>query len=499
VHDGGDVVTSARDPRQLCVIGSSQRTVHDGDAPEPLVSWAQRAREAAADAGVSHVLPQLDSLQVVFCQSWPYDDPPARLAAELGASPRHRVYSGIGGTTPQELVNRTATAMRRGEMDLALVCSAEALATVRAAKKRGERLPWSHRQPTPFPWEPPHESEIAHEVVQAWETFPLWDTARRAARGAGLTDDAAEAAQMMSNMSVTAAANPHAWRPTALDAHTVGTPTAENRYVGWPYTKHEVAVMDVDMSAALLLATAEKADALGVGEEQRLYLSGWAYAEDPASVAARSDMACSAAMSVVGRHAMSSAGVALDDIDAFDLYSCFPSSLRLACDGLGLALDDPRGLTVTGGLPYAGGPASGYLTHAIASTCDRLRGQPGHVLVTGVGMHLAKHVAAVWSSAPAAAAAGPPDLAALQAEVDAAQPYKPLLTTWSGAGTVCAYTVAHGRDGVPTRGLVVLDTVDGRALARVYEPDLLLDAETRELVGANVTVTTDGRCNEARW
>ena len=498
MHDGGRVVTTVGDQRRLCVIGAAQHTIHDGEAPEPLVSWVQRAHEAAATAGVSHALAQLDSLQVVYCQSWPYDDPAGRLATELGASPRHRHYSGIGGTTPQDLVNRTSLAMQRGELDLALICSAEALATVRAAKRRGERLPWSHRKSAPFPWEPPHEAELAHEVVQAWETFPLWDTARRALRGRSLAEDAAEAARVMAAMSEVAAANPHAWRPTALDPETIATPTADNRYVGWPYTKHEVAVMDVDMSAALLLATAEKADALGIDEERRMYLTGWAYAEDPASIAARSDMSRSAAMAVVGRHALASAGIDLDDVDWFDLYSCFPSSVRLACDALGLGLDDPRGHTVTGGLPYAGGPASGYLTHAIASTFDRLGPEPGHALVTGVGMHLAKHVAAVWSSRPDVP--GPdPDLIELQTEVDAVQGREPLLTTWSGGGTVRAYTVAHGRDGSPTRGLVVLDTTDGRALARVHQQDLLADAKSRELVGAEVTVTTDGRCNEARW
>ena len=211
-------------------------------------------------------------------------------------------------------------------------------------------------------------------------------------------------------------------------------------------------------------------------------------------------MSRSAAMAVVGRHALPSAGVGLDDIDAFDLYSCFPSSVRLACDALGLALDDPRGLTVTGGLPYAGGPASGYLTHAIASTFDRLRDAarpradhrrrhaPGKTRCRGVVEH-----------AGPGRRRGPRTHAALQAEVDAAQPREPLLTAWSGAGTVRAYTVAHGRDGAPTQGLVVLDTADGRALARVHDQDLLLDAESRELVGRAVTVTTDGRRNEARW
>lgn len=484
--------------RQLCIIGVSQHTVRGGGAPEPLASWADRARDAAADAGTESALAQIDSLQVVYCHSWPYDDPVGRLAAALGASSRHRLYSGIGGTTPQKLINQTAEAMQRGEMDSALICSAEALATARAAKKNGERLPWSHRKSSPFPGEPPHAAEIAHEVHQAWETFPLFDTARRARLGSSLADDATEAATMMAAMSTVASANPHAWRPTALDAETVGIPTPDNRYVGWPYTKHEVAVMDVDMSAALLLATAQRADELGVPDDRRLYLAGWAHADDPASIAERDDMSRSAAMEVTGTAALAGAGVGLDDIDCFDLYSCFPSSVRLACDALGLALDDPRGLTVTGGLPYAGGPASGYLMHALASAFARLTDRPGRALITGVGMHMANHVAAVWSSTPAGRT-DPPDATTIQREVDERQPRKPLLTTWSGPATVRAYTVAHGRDGAAQQGLLVLDTKDGRALARVHDPDLLADAESRELVGAAVTVTTDGQRNEARW
>jgi acetyl-CoA C-acetyltransferase len=135
--------------------------------------------------------------------------------------------------------------------------------------------------------------------------------------------------------------------------------------------------------------------------------------------------------------------------------------------------------------------------HAIASAFDQLQQRSGRALITGVGMHLAKHVAAVWSSTPRPAE--PPDPTALQAEVDAAPPREPLLTTWAGPATVLAYTVAHGKDGSPQSGLVVLDTEAGRALARVHEPELLADAESRELVGTTVSVSTDGTRNEARW
>jgi hypothetical protein len=45
----------------------------------------------------------------------------------------------------------------------------------------------------------------------------------------------------------------------------------------------------------------------------------------------------------------------------------------MARDALGIAVDDPRPLTVTGGLAYHGGPGNNYCTHAIAETATRIR------------------------------------------------------------------------------------------------------------------------------
>lgn len=482
--------------RDLCVVGVAQHTVRPpGPAPEPLESWEQMARAAAGDAGAPDLLSTLDSIQVVYCQTWPYDDPAGRLAERLGASPRHRLYSGIGGTVPQVLVAHTAAAMQRGELDSALIVGAEALATKKALKRAGERAAWSFREnpPSPFPWTPPPAVELAHEVFQAWETFPLWDTARRAARHTDLATYSRQMAELMAAMTPRAAANPHAWRPAALSAEEVATATPDNRYVGWPYTKHEVSVMDVDMAAALLLTTIEKADALAIPADKRIYLASSAYAEDPVGIAERDDMGASAAMRLTGRAALLAAGVDLSEVSCFDLYSCFPSSLTLACDALGLDPLDARGLSVTGGLPYAGGPGSGYLLHGIATTVERLRAHGGHGYVTGVGMHMQKHVAAVYRTEPGWTAT--PDV---QPDVDAAQPRRPLVDSYDGSGTVAAYTVAHDREG-PRTALLVLDVPGGRTLARVEEPELLADAESRELVGSEVKVSTDGGKNSAIW
>ena len=122
----------------------------------------------------------LQSLQVVYCQSWEYDDPCGRLAARLGADPAHRVYSGIGGSVPVRLVGDAARAMARGDLDLALVVGGEALAT----RRHLAEPPWSHppAEPTPFPITLDRD-EAANGIYQAYLTFALLDTARRAAAG----------------------------------------------------------------------------------------------------------------------------------------------------------------------------------------------------------------------------------------------------------------------------------------------------------------------------
>lgn len=487
----------AADPRTPCVIGVAQQTVRppDGPAPEPLEWWERVARLAADDAGAAKVLEMLDSIRVVYCQSWPYDDPAGRLADRLGAAPRHRDYSGIGGTVPLGLLVDAARSIAAGDIDSALVVGAEALATKRALKKAGERPAWSHRHPQPpkFPMERmPPASELNHQVFQAWETFALFDSARRAARGQSITDEAAERGAFMAPMTEVAAANPHAWFPVARSADELVTPTTSNRLVGWPYTKLTVAIMDVDMAAAAIVVSTGLADQLGVPADRRLYLRGYAYAEDPWPVAGHPDLAASPAMAWAAGQALAQAGIDAGGLAALDLYSCFASSVRFGCDALGVDVLDPRGVTVTGGLPFAGGPASNYTLHSLTSMAERLRGTPdASGLVTGVGMHMTKHAWLALSTEPGAP--GEPEPAPAPEEL-------PVVEGYAGQATVAAYTVAHGRDGGPESGLLVLDLPDGaRAYARVREPDLLADAESRELVGQPVTVSTENGVNTATW
>jgi acetyl-CoA C-acetyltransferase len=490
------------DPRTPCLIGVGTRTWHPDDtgdegAPEPLVMWETVTRAAADDTGLGQpVLDRLDAIDIVYCQTWQYDDPPGRLAERLGITPRRRHYSGIGGTTPQVLVQQTAERILAGELDVALVVGAEALATQRRYKKRGERYPYSFKpdEKRPFPWEAPfHPAEVAHEVFQAWLTFAIFDNARRAHLGVPLDEYRRQLGEQWERFTQVAARNPQAWFPVERSAAEIITPAPSNRMVGYPYTKYMVSIMDVDMAAGLLLASHETADALGVPADRRVYLRGWCYATDPVYVAEHVEPWRSPAMALAAETALGAAGVGIDDVAHLDLYSCFGSSVNFARDALGIATDDPRPLTVTGGLPYHGGAGSDYLTHSIATMARVLRDDPGsYGLVSGVGMHMTKHVFGVYSTDPGAAAPVPPGPAA-------DQPACPIRDTYEGAATVAAYSIVHGSEGGPEWGVAVCDTPDGeRCYARLADPDLLVSAEQEELVGRTLALSTTENINVAR-
>ncbi len=316
-------------------------------------------------------------------------------------------------------------------------------------------------------------------------------------------------------MTAVAASNPHAWFPTARTVDDILGPTPANRMVGYPYSKLMTAIMDVDMAAAVIVASDAMADSLGVPQDQRVYLRGWGYAEDPPAVAQRVDLWRSGAMQAAAAAALSGAGVGVADVAHFDLYSCFASSIEFALDAMGIDPSAARSpgpgvspectVTVTGGLAYHGGPGSNYLTHSLATMVDALRRDPGSVgVVSGVGMHMHKHAFGVYSTEPGALA--PPDDAAVAAE--AAEPEAAVVDSFEGPARVATYSVVHGRDGAPEWAALVCDVdppLGGesagppvRCYARLTDPDALAEGERTELIGRTVHLKATGGHTEAR-
>ena len=116
--------------------------------------------------------------------------------------------------------------------------------------------------------------------------------------------------------------------------------------------------------------SAAAARRLGVRADRWVFLHGHADLRER-DLLDRADLSSSPAAVMAARHALEVAGIGADQLTTIDLYSCFPAPVFTVCDGLGLPPDDPRGLTVTGGLPFFGGAGNNYSMHAIAETVQR--------------------------------------------------------------------------------------------------------------------------------
>lgn len=129
---------------------------------------------------------------------------------------------------------------------------------------------------------------------------------------------------------------------------------------------------------------------------------------------------------------------------------------------------------MTGGLSFAGGPGSNYLTHSLAQMVGRLRESGGTGFVHGVGMFNTKHHCVVLSARPSPRGEYP------AVPHDPAEPRPPLYDpvpvdgAYAGPLTVETLSVRFGRDGEPDRGIVLGRGADGQRVgARLRDADTM--------------------------
>jgi acetyl-CoA C-acetyltransferase len=491
-------------PNYPVLIGAGQLTNHlkalDG-AIEPLEMMERVARDAEKDTGVPGLLEKLDSVQVVNMLSWSYTDAPGMLAARVGAEPKHTVYSPIGGETPQRLINETAKAIVEGRVRLALLAGAEVMESRRLARKADAKLPWERGTPQRVDGENRPgftETEARHGAATPTRVYPLFENAIRAHVGLSIEEHQQRLGDLCSRLTSVAAENPYAWFPEARKPEEIANVRADNRMVGFPYPKLMNAIMEVDQAAAVIMTGSETARELRIPEDRWVYVHGCGEAIEKWFVSERLSYHSSPAIHAATQRALGIAGIGVADVAMFDIYSCFPSAVQLGLDALGLKPEDPRPLTVTGGLPYAGGPGNNYVMHSVASMMQRLRESPGdYGLVTGLGWFATKHSAGVYSARRPEGEWSRTDPAVDQREIDA-MGSPPFAEQPDGDATVETYTVIFNRDGEPEQGIVIgrLDNGSGARFFANTPPDreLMLAMTREEFVGARGRVRSeDGR------
>jgi acetyl-CoA C-acetyltransferase len=500
------------------LTGAAQYTQPKDANPalDPLGLMVKASLGAFASAGSNALRSVLDTVCVI--NSFSRDDEylPRALSKTLGITPEHAIYSLIGGNSPQMLVNRFARDIAAGRRRAVLLTGAEAIYSMYRASRSRTVLDWQdnvtfqhlRKKNLPASFDTllrmgcEHEREILESsgdaydepnnaVEEAYDLFlpqfmyPFFETSLRHASGRSVGEHQRYMGRRYESFSRIASQNPYAWSRKTYSAEELTTATPQNRYVVYPYTIRTMANINVDQSAALIMMSDRDADALGIDRSTWVYPMGGAELSNIWHVSQRPRLDDSPAITEAARLALKQSGLSLSDIGIFDLYSCFPSAVEISRRAIGIPENDPRSLTVTGGLASFGGPGNNYAMHAIASVVDRIRHDRRlKAMVTANGWYNSKHAIGIYGAEPPDCPWEDRDDSAVQKTIDAEALPEPIERA-EGILTIEAYMIRYDQHGRPERATAIGRLQDGRRALADVRADIgdLRKLERIELVG----------------
>jgi acetyl-CoA C-acetyltransferase len=291
-------------------------------------------------------------------------------------------------------------------------------------------------------------------------------------------------ADLWERFNVVARSNPDAAFPEPRSAAELATTSPQNRPMAFPYNKWHASQWTVDQAAALIFCSVEAARAHRVAIDRWVFPWVGIDASHALSLSRRRDIHRWPAMGVLGRAAAGRIGRPLDAVEHIELYSCFPSAVRVQQRELGLPLEGTP--TVTGGMAFAGGPFNNFVYQATSALIPLLRhDQRSLGLVTTVCGLLTKPGLAVWSATPDGR---PPLLSDLAAQAERAAAPVTVADEYHGPATVATTTVSYAGMDVD-RTFVLADIDDGRRCVASSDDRALAQAAVAgELIGTRVGI-----------
>ncbi|KAF2723013.1 hypothetical protein K431DRAFT_265670 [Polychaeton citri CBS 116435] len=440
------------------------------DAVEPLQLMVEAISNAFSDTCTSEI-PRLrnyvDSIDVVRNWTWPYTDIITLLSEATDIKPTRQHLSDHGGNQPAKLLDEAARRIANGDTKVAVLAGGEALASLLACA--------AARQLPPPGWTKINQNLEAafspttrrldeslgsrHGIGAPIHVYPLYENGFRAHNGQSITGNHDQSAELYGQFAKVASTNANAWAygREPKSSSEIGTPSKENRMICFPYPLLMNAFNNVNLAAAIVLTNVELASGLGVPEEKWIYPLGGAGYSEGNNFWDRPNFHSSSAISRSIDGCLAASGLGRDEIDLFDLYSCFPIVPKLACQHLGLAIENPsKPITLLGGLTSFGGPGSSYSMHALTEMTRQLRmGKGNHGLVLANGGVLTYQHAVVLSRRPPVSGHRYLELPPLEAPFEEEESSPRVVEVAEGEAVIETYTVEFGKDEKPLKGHVV--------------------------------------------
>lgn len=391
-----------KDIPTLVGIGLVQTKPFDPILIEPISLMEEASLAAFEDSGNPLIK---DSIDVVYVLRgfWGYREPGKYLTEklELGSNPKSILVK--VGISQQQIIDMASEDIAHGKIRSALIVGGEArFALVSALKNQKQYLE------SDLPGEPDEYMKPEEELYQPQETdlmglmaapyYCIQETAFRASENLSPHEHIERINTIYANFSKVAQDNPHAWDKKAYSTEDL-MESPSNPMIAYPYTKKHNSNWNVNQASALILTSDALANRLNIPKDKRVYPLQSAENNHMMAVIQRPNLALSKGLQLAGEKTLEFMEQHNLTNPIYEIYSCFPLAVQQFIKVLNL--DPFSKLTVTGAMPFGGGPLNNYMLHSTAQMVEKLRDHQDKVgLVTGVSGMMTKQGICLWASEP---------------------------------------------------------------------------------------------------
>ena len=366
---------------------------------EALFLMDQAVKEALSDSGNKSIKDHIDEIRIPK-GFWRYRDPGKWIAKNNDFKTIPTTYVTKIGVLQQNLINEACLKIENGEINASIILGGEArYKQLRSVIEKKEYFETKLDENPDFYIKAKEDlygdEELEELGAMAVGYYATMETALRKNDNENIEEHQNNIASMYEEFSKVASNNEDAWLDHPYSKKEILETSKKNKMLAYPYNKLHCTSWNVNQSAALIICSEELANKLEIDNKKRVYPISSSENNHMIAIQQRPKLYESLGM-IYAAKSINRMMEQLDiRLDAYDLYSCFPAAVKMFSKSLELGSELPK--TITGSMPYAGGPLNSFVIHSTVKMIQKIRAlEARHGLVTGVSGMMTKQSFCVW-------------------------------------------------------------------------------------------------------
>ena len=380
-------------------LGITQQKGSYAELDEALFLMEKVAMRAINDCGNPKIKDFIDVIDIPK-GFWRYRDPGKWIAEKNNFSNAKTSVNKIG-VLQQHLINNTCNKIIKGEIRAGLILGGESRAKMIAALKEGVEYKEMELSTNPDQYVKAKddlygEGEAEALGLMAVGYYAVMESAMRKSKSLTLKEHEDYLGSMYAEFSKIASKNQYAASDKSISKDQIMLANNDNKPMAYPYNKYHCTSWNVSQASAILICEEELADQLNISKQKRIYPMASSETNHMIALIQRPSLISSAGLKLASEKINEVVDENSINLDFIDLYSCFPVAVQQFENVLNLNTKISK--TITGAMPFAGGPLNNYMLHATVQALLKLRNQSGNSLITGVSGMMTKQSFCLWSS-----------------------------------------------------------------------------------------------------